>query len=94
MIRADDRQSLGIQQADLDEQRGLVSIDVFMGNLPLLERHDHDDGERGLLAGRRHAGQHERQAHVMGERRPRCGVALLFAPDARNPLEARPTYPS
>lgn len=60
-------QPLGIQQAHLHQERGLVSVDVLGRDLATLEFHDRHVGQLHVPARGRDARQNEIQLHIMGE---------------------------
>src|ERR1700740_1899666 len=67
-FRASDGEALRIQQADLNENRCLIPVDVFVYQLVATELHDCYQRNLDLTAGWRDAGQHPVDLGRMRER--------------------------
>ena len=57
LLGADHGQLRGIKEAELHEERGLVPVDVLMGNFAVDDAHHHHMWQGNLAAGWRNAGQ-------------------------------------
>jgi hypothetical protein len=67
LLAAGDGEGGGIEEPDLHEHRGLIPVDVLVGDLAILESHHHDGRDPHPPAGRRDPGEHERDLAVVRE---------------------------
>src|SRR4051794_38906969 len=67
LLGARNRKGGGVEEAQLDEQRGLIPVDVFVGDLVALEPHHDDRGDARPSSCRGDPGQHERDLGVVRE---------------------------
>ena len=67
MLGADDRERVGVEQADLREQRGLVPVDVLVRDLPVAEADDDGEGELDPATRRSNARQQRGHLDVVRE---------------------------
>src|SRR5436190_1497786 len=67
LFRPRNRQSARIQQAGLDQDAGLVPVDVLVADFSVLESDHHNDRDRYPAPRRRNPGEHDVERTVMGE---------------------------